>query len=223
MSPRYGKLGPVAFTLLELLVVIVVVGVLIAILLPSGHSRGPARQHVCINHQRQLLLGLVMFQADHKERFPWMVSATNGGAMESMAAGDLTAGYLAITNIGVKPDAFVCPTDVMRVPAQPGQPLTRSNLSYFISIDATGKESPMTTIVTGDRHLEAGGKQVGPGICALTTNTSLAWTAELHPAKGRASGGGLGFADGHVQWARLTSLPKMVADQNMATNRIVVP
>lgn len=67
MSPRRRQ----GFTLVELLVVIGVIAVLVAILLPAVHSvREQGRGVVCINHERQLWQGFVMFAADHDGRLP---------------------------------------------------------------------------------------------------------------------------------------------------------
>ena len=223
MKPRLIQPRPFAFTLLELLVVIAIIFILAAMLLPTRSGRSPARRAMCISKQKQILLGLSIFANDHKSDFPSMVSVTNGGALEPMAGGDVTICYLALTNVVRNSATFICPADKSRSPVQTGQSLARTNVSYFVSLDASPTNSPAYSILTGDRHLEANKKPVAPGLFLLSTNQVLAWTAELHIANKQPSGGAFGFADGHVEWVSPKKLSEVVARQNMPTNRLAIP
>jgi len=61
---------PRAFTLIELLVVISIIALLIALLLPAlDTARGVARQAICVNNARQIVLGMSVYIADFGE-FP---------------------------------------------------------------------------------------------------------------------------------------------------------
>jgi len=67
---RSTKPGRSAFTIIELLVVITVIGILIALLVPAVQAaRESARRATCQNNLRQLALAANSFHGDH-QRFP---------------------------------------------------------------------------------------------------------------------------------------------------------
>lgn len=212
-----------AFTLLELLVVVAVILILAAIWLPTGGSKSPATRIACLSNQKQVALGLMLFNSDHQNAFPWQASVTNGGTLETSGNGDVVPCYATVTNYIHDPSIFLCRTDKARSVALPGATLSRANVSYFISLDASSTNSPTFTILTGDRHLMLNSKPVGPGLFPLATNQTLEWSAELHSANKKPMGGVFSFADGHTEWVSVKSLSQVVARQNLPTNRLAVP
>jgi len=223
MTPRSGQSKTAAFTLLELLVVIAIIAILAVMLLPTLNHPDRFPGAGCMSKQKQIALGLLLFADDHQNRFPSMVSVTNGGAQELTTSGEAVPCFVSITDYGLNPSSLVCPTDRKRIAIQSGQTLTRTNLSYFVSLNASLTNPPSYSILTGDRHLESDGKPVAPGLFTLSPNQRLAWTAELHAPSKKPTGGTFGFADGHVEWASQKSLAAVVERQNMATNRLAVP
>lgn len=64
-----------AFTLVELLVVISIIGMLMALVLPAvQQSKETARTVVCANHLKELALGATQFESDYR-RFPGYVNS----------------------------------------------------------------------------------------------------------------------------------------------------
>jgi len=67
---RQRRLARHGFTLIELLVVITIIGVLIAILLPSlGAARREANKVVCASNLRQIAIGMLTYESEH-DRLP---------------------------------------------------------------------------------------------------------------------------------------------------------
>ena len=80
-----------AFTLVELLVVIAIIGILVALLLPAVQkAREAARRAQCMNRMRQLSLGAMMYESNHRSLPPgvpvcsenkWVQGGTAVGAV----------------------------------------------------------------------------------------------------------------------------------------------
>lgn len=69
--PARSRLGPLGFTLVELLVVISVIVLLVALLLPALQSaREAARDAICRSNARQVCLAFFVYAADHASRLP---------------------------------------------------------------------------------------------------------------------------------------------------------
>lgn len=72
-----------AFTLVELLVVIAVVGILGALLLPAlSHGKAAARRIQCVDNLRQLGLATQLYWDENEDfTFRYQIGATNGGRL----------------------------------------------------------------------------------------------------------------------------------------------
>lgn len=95
-----------AFTLVELLVVIGILGLLAALLLPTlGKSKHKALEAECLNHQRQLALAWQMYADAHDDRLPpnknWMGGP---GVRSNWVAGAMSVGNER-TNLNLLTDA----------------------------------------------------------------------------------------------------------------------
>ena len=204
-----------AFTLLELLVVIVVLFVLTALLLPSRPLSGKAHITVCMSNQKQINLGMTMFCADNTGKYPWQLSATNGGSAEFASGNELFPHFRTLAQyFGNQTEVAVCPTDQTRSLAANFAQLVDTNISYFLNREVTPDRRAMAS---GDRNLKTGDQPVPSGALVVTTNTDLKWTGAMHVRKGI-----LGFGDGHAQFIR-TDLDFIVQSQPVATNLFWIP
>ena len=114
-------------------------------------------------------------------------------------------------------DIVVCPADKNRQAAENYHHLTDTNLSYFLNADVSTNRDP-TSILAGDRNLQANGRAVSSGLFTMTTNLDMGWTRELHPNLGV-----LAFADGHVEICLTARLNTEIRRQQVAVNRLSIP
>lgn len=75
-SPRCPRRSQ-AFTLIELLIVIVIIGLLTALLLPAlSTAREHARKTRCASNMKQVALGMTLYWGDYGEQFPATIHDT---------------------------------------------------------------------------------------------------------------------------------------------------
>jgi prepilin-type N-terminal cleavage/methylation domain-containing protein len=130
-----------AFTLIELLTVIAIIGILAAILIPVvGQVREQARSSVCQSNLRQIGVGVALFSLDNDERTPPNTAGGNlptfgtlvGGGNPNDASSVRTLGYLVgrpqgygRTNYLETWEVLFCPSQTLYAQPQPGEIVTR--------------------------------------------------------------------------------------------------
>jgi prepilin-type N-terminal cleavage/methylation domain-containing protein/prepilin-type processing-associated H-X9-DG protein len=207
MKTSLSHRGTGAFTLVELLTVIAIIGILAALLLPAlEQSKVRARRIQCVGNLREIGLATHLFANDHGGKFPTQVSTNEGGSLEFVTAGyQITRPqrfyfsyrhFFPLADALATPKLLACPADSERWAATNFIQFNNRNLSYAIGLVAD-PNNPMA-VLTADRNL--------PSCHACTRNPTLGrlqtdlinpppyWPPDLHSRKGDIL-----FADGHVE------------------------
>ena len=208
--------NPKAFTLVELLVIVVTLVLLAACLLPAlAMAKAKSKRINCASNLKQVGMSFRVWPSDSSDTFQMGRSVTNGGTMEWVTGGEVWPHFLVMSNELNAPKILVCPAD-KRKPATSWATFSRNNISYFVGLDA--EETQPQMFLSGDSNLEVDGKTVGSGLLNLRTNSTVGWTAARHIRQGN-----IALADGSVQQYRSTKLRQALANTGVATNRLAIP
>jgi len=233
-----------AFTLIELLAVVVIIAVFALMVFPGRPNvKQRAISTMCANHQKQITVGFSVWASDNEQsisrmalstnaigtttdvralKFPWQISTNLNGTMELISDARVVSQFLVLRDILKEPEVFICPSDKVKLAASDVYEMGNSNISYFVNVDASPATNTTTTILSGDRHLQASGNPVKAGLFVYTNGMAMGWTRELHPT---LESGNLSFPDGHVERVTMTSegLTTVFKRQNVASTRLLVP
>ena len=231
MKPRFKNRRDQALTLPEVLVVIAILFVLMTMVMPSFNNRHHSGRIYCVSNIKQVNLAFRIWEGDNNNKYPMAVSVTNGGAMETVATGDVVNCFLVMSNELSTPKILVCPEDWGRTAATNfGDDFNVSHISYFIGVDA-GEDYPQR-IMSGDDNFLFNGSLVKSGLLQYPTNTSIAWGPGRHgdvPAhhfwtpKPHGFVGNIGYADGSVAEVSTLGLQQAFIQSGLATNRLAIP
>jgi prepilin-type N-terminal cleavage/methylation domain-containing protein len=189
-----------AFTLVEMLVVIAIIGILASVLLPALNSSQRRAQRIwCENNLQQMGIAFHVFANDHSGKFPMAVPAIDGGSMESVQngfnAGDVFYtsfhSFQSLSNELVRTEILTCLADLARNAASNFPSVENENLSYFIGVNASFDKPG--SILAGDRNLATNSFET-PTILQIGPNSRLSWTWEIHRFQGNVL-----FSDSHVE------------------------
>lgn len=211
-----------AFTRLELAVAIMVIAVLM-VFFPVSFTSGKAKaaRINCVHNLRSIGLAFRMWSNDNEDKYPWQVSTNSmttniPGTLELIPLMAPELHFRAISNELGTAKVLLCPADSERQWAKNWKTFTRSNLSYFVNLDANGTN--LQTVLIGDRNLMLNSNIVKPGLVLITTNQILGWNKNLHNERGN-----LVLADGSGQQSNYRQLNEHFQASSLPTNRLVIP
>ena len=217
MNRPHRKNQAIAFTFIEMLVVVAMIGLLAALLLPAiAKAKARAQRISCVCNLKQIGLSYRQWALDHTNAYPMAISTNFGGTLEHIAMGEVWPHFQVMSNELNTPAVLVCPSDRGRFRVKHfGSNLSNSNLSYFVGLDADDARPQM--FLAGDRNL-VGGTMLPNQILLLTTNDAVRWSQGMHKNQGNVA-----MADGSVQGFGNSHLRRALANTGVVTNRLAMP
>jgi len=199
MKGRFG-----AFTLVELLVVMAIIGILAALLLPAlSQAKSRARRIECVSDLKETGLAFHIFANDHGGRYTMQVSTNDGGSLEFVTAAYQVINqryyksfqlFSPLAGALVTPKLLACPSDSQRWPATNFNQFNNRNLSFDVGL-TTDPNAP-NAILAADRGLPACPLN-GYGITSLRHIPCYAFPHPWNGVHNRL--GNILFSDGHVE------------------------
>lgn len=209
MRPRHTAR---AFTLIELLTVIAIIGVLAAIIIPVvGNGRASAQKAECLSNLRQIGLSLRLYAGDRANRLPCVFGVNPGVTGDSDWSAAL-APYLTPRSNGLPNGVFVCPSADF-ADAPPGEihrtysaggafsgltPAADDNApSVPRALSSIASPSRSVWLIEGTRQLPGASSPLSIGYEKLASDLGVANTVSLSFRHREAAG--VLFADGAVR------------------------
>ena len=101
-----------AFTLIEILVVVSIIGLLVAILLPSlRRARGQAKRTVCASNLRSIGIGFASYLSETNDRMPYASFLPSTTPFPLEGDEPIYIADVLLPHTGGNPNLFKCPRD----------------------------------------------------------------------------------------------------------------
>ncbi len=197
-----------AFTLIELLTVIAIIGILAAIIIPTvGTVREKAQRAVDANNLREILKAAMLYAADNNDRLP-DPSAIAPAVLTASEAVFLWPGILARQGLLTDPTLYFSKNDPLFSGIYPTailDPAARTQLDASF----TGNRSLSVEFVGG---LKMSDPASTPVIFTRGLRTNGTWDPETGAYKD--AGGYVAYLGGNVQFHADTATGKFVSNQS---------
>ena len=203
-----------AFTLIELLTIVVITVTLLGMVFIFSRSTGckaPAHRIKCVNDLKNIGLAFRIYATDNNDHFPWEIPDQKGAIQISYLA-DPAEYIRGLSNELSTPKIVVCPED-KREEAINWIQFSRTNLSYFISPDAS--EGFPQSFLAGDHNITNINGRLRPGLRALSITNVAGWDETIHKNQGNACMG-----DGSVQQLSSARLREQLRNTGLPNNHI---
>ena len=189
-----------AFTVLELMVVVVVVFIIAGLILPTivRPRHVPALRIHCVNNLKQVGLAFRLWSDDHNNTYPMSFLTNQSGGLLFADATNGFRYFQVMSNELSTPKILVCPADKRIAATNFTTDFSGGHLSYLVGLQAD--EARPAAFLSGDRNITNGQKPIN-GILELQTNQNIGWTSELHNRIWKYGGGG---------WQRAAREPERV-------------
>lgn len=206
-----------AFTVVELLVILIAVVALLLLLISRvPRAKEKVRQQQCGENLKVIGVAFHLWSTDSSDWFPTQVPDRRGGAQQAITRGEVWRAFQVMSNELAEPRFLICPSDNrLAVPAFAGLQFN-SNVSYFIGMDTSADQPQM--FLSGDPNLEVDGVATKSGIVMLQTNDTVGWTAAIHKRSGN-----IALADGSVLPFDKQRMNEALARTGVTTNRLALP
>jgi len=193
------------FTLVELLVVIGIIGILMAILVPSlGRAREMSNRAVCLSNLRAIGQSLVIYANAYRGCLPNGNPPNNWGEDAVGQAGQSQV-MVAFNSIFVKkPAVFHCPSDADPVPTsivtavRNAPDSARVSYEFFFLWFPGHEPARLVRLSKEMKHAPLAWDQFGGDPVTPADKPEL--MSRNHNRSGKVSGGNVLYADGHVAW-----------------------
>ena len=174
-----------AFTLIEWIVVVAIIGILAAILYPVfQRTNCSASRSSCYSNLKQIALAWQQYASDE-----------NGKAPTLSINGQFYGWSDALTAYGLAPAALHCPSN-RALPAT--NPISIGYCDYWMNSRVAGRD--LKTVRFPARTLIAGDGESGDARNAVSHLPRVWRNDETSPAFRHQTGAVYAFADGHVKW-----------------------